>query len=149
MNRGSVYAIETLFIFLGWMLILTLVWGQSANHTHHMVENWKELRLNEKAIAQSDALLLQHHINPWNGCARFDESMRRGLPYVIEKSCLEKLSHLKETEGIFEIAIRKNGNRTIYFNRESGERNCIAVARPGILFPEQSVIIVEVKACEE
>lgn len=149
MNRGSIIAFETLLIFLGWMVLLTLAWEQSSIHVNEMVAKWNMQRIEEKALAQSDAFLLQHHVNPWNGCAHFDEAKRRSLPYVIEKECLEKLSNVNPTEGIYEVAIRTNGIKKVFFETNSDEKECMVLGRPGILFPENKLIVLEVKACEK
>lgn len=149
MNRGSIYAFETLLIFLAWMMILTLAWNQTENKTQEMVSLWNMQRMEEKALAQSDALLVKHHINPWNGCAHFDESLRRGKPYIIEKSCLEKLSTSEPSNQIVEISIQQNGKQTIFFQKESEGHDCAVIGRPAIMVPGNHIIRLDVKACEE
>ncbi len=149
MNRGSLYAFEILLIFLGWMILLAIVWNQSSIRTHEMTSTWNMQRLEELALVQSDALLLQHHVNPWNGCAHFDESLRRGIPYVLDETCLHQLDEGKPIEGIFRVSIEKNGVETIFFQKESGERSCVGLRRPGMLFPGTKIIILDVRACDE
>ncbi len=148
MNRGSIYTIETLLLFLGWMILLTIVWNQTGNKTNEMASHWNVQRMEEHALAQSDALLLKHHVNPWQGCAHFDESLRRSLPYVIEEECLKKLAQTPSWNGIFGVSIRKNGKQILFFEKESGERDCVVMGRPAILFPEKETVVLEVKACE-
>ncbi len=149
MDKGHVLGAEAFLVFLAWMLVLSVVWLDSSNYMHAQLEDWKKSRARELSVALSDALILTHHVDAWKGCAVFDETLQRVRAYLIEESCLQKLSHAAPPSPLIaRVSLHNHSFDVNYFSRDvNADETCASVRRPIFLFPEMDIVFVDVMAC--
>lgn len=149
MAKGHLLGVEAFIVFIGWMLVLSLVWSSSSQAMHAQHADWKKSHAFETSIALSDALILSHHVQPWKGCAVFDESLQRVRSFVVEKSCLQNLSHYSPPSSLVaRVSLHDSTLDANYFSRVVDENEtCISLRRPIFLFPSLSVVFLEVISC--
>jgi hypothetical protein len=139
---------ESMVIFLAWMMILSMVWSFS----HDKVENEKEKWAREKEEAQlilwTDTLLLQHHIDPWYGCAQYSEEKRRVLPYVAERTCFIMLSKTRTPYPLSYAVVRTKKETLVLHDDSSAGKECMGVRRPFLLDGKESAVL-EAGTCEK
>lgn len=148
-DKGHVLGVEAFVVFLGWLLILSAVWSDSAHHVNVQQLVWKKSRALETSIALSDALILTHHVNAWRGCAVFDETLQRARAYIIEESCLQNLSLAAPPSSLVaRVSLRRGSVDINYFSRVVDENeSCVSLRRPAYLFPGMKNVFVEVLSC--
>lgn len=149
MDKGHVLSIEAFLVFLGWMLVLSAIWSSSAQSIHSQQDDWKKSRAFETSLAVSDTLIRSHHIQPWLGCAFADESLRRVRSYVVESSCLQRLSTSPPPSSLVaRVFIHFSSHNVEYFSRSIDENeSCVSLRRPIFLFPEMTSSFLEVLSC--
>lgn len=149
MDKGHVLGIEAFLVFLGWMLLLSLVWSDSSRAFHAQQAEWKKSRALETSIALSDALILSHHVQPWLGCAFFDDSLQRVRSYLVDESCLHSLaSHSPPSLLVARVSVDDSLSQTTFFSRAiDANETCASVRRPIFIFPSSRVVFLDVISC--
>ncbi len=141
--------VEAFFVFLAWMLVLSIVWSDSAHQVHAQLSEWKKSRASETSIALSDALILTHHVQQGKGCAVFDDARQRARSYVLDETCLQNLSSANVPSSVVaRISLHRHSFDVNYFSRVVRENEtCASVRRPVFLFLEMEPAFLDVMSC--
>ncbi|QQR92627.1 MAG: hypothetical protein IPJ89_00065 [Candidatus Iainarchaeum archaeon] len=148
-ERGQFHALEVIVVFLGWMLLLAAAWNHTAQITTQQANQFLHEKAFARAQAQSQALIEQHHLNPWNGCTVFDDAKKRTRVHVIAKSCLQQLAHSPATPEIHRVYMGTlTGNETFY-QQSTTSTNCAGIERIIRIHETQEVALLGVISCAE
>ncbi len=149
MGRGHLLGVEAFLLFLAWMLVLSVVWSDSAQHVNAQLGEWKKSRALETSIALSDALILTHHTQPWKGCAVFDDALQRVRSYVLSESCLQNLSSAGAPSTLIaRVSLHHISFDVNYFSRAVDENEtCASVRRPIFLSSAMESVFLDVISC--
>ena len=145
-QKGQFHAIEVMIVFVGWMLLLAYAWNYSNQLTENTQMKWNSSRAYETAIAQSTALIEQHHSNPWKGCAHYNAAKKRVESHLLEENCLQRLSLHSPMALIHRISLRKNQPIT-YFSQTQEGKQCHGIERAVIVAETGEAAVLEVMAC--
>lgn len=152
MNRGFMHALESIPVFLIWMILLAGIWQHAAFVVNERADEWKMEKAAERARMRSDILVHKHGETPWFGCATFSEEKKRAMDYWVEQSCLEKLD--ENAPGDIVHAGFRNAATSIVFldqnkmNDANATMQCAGAITPIILFPAHQMGVLDVVACE-
>lgn len=146
------HALESIPVFIIWMLLLAGVWQHAAFVVNERADEWKIEKATELARMQSDALVHAHGETPWMGCAVVSEEKRRTTEYLVEQSCLETLDENAPREMV-RVGFRNASTSMVFLDRnQMGDTNivaqCASAITPIILFPAQELGVLDVVACE-
>ncbi len=148
--KGYTLSLEAFLVFLGWMLVLSFVWQHSSEQVKMHTRAFEQQRLMQISLGVSDALILNHHVQPWKGCAVVDDAKQRVLSYVLDSDCL---LHLNVQEIPSSLLAKVSlfsppATETIYFWRKiDANAPCFGVRRPVFLSPAQTLFFLEVLSC--
>ena len=147
-EKGMVATLETLFIFLGWMLVLSQVWSVSGEGVKQTLNEWKQVRAQEASARVSDYLVLQHHPTPWRGCAVYDAAAKRVRVNEIEEACLEQLEKETPPEKGVRVSLRMGETKKVFFDMIPDANGVCWTHARGVWGREAHVVeILEVRAC--
>ena len=143
-DKGMTASLDAIFSFviITIMLLLT-VWAFSQISEKQAEYNRKkELEIYSKYIV--DSLIKNSDDNAITGIAEFDGEKHRVKSNEIEE---KKIILLKNNERIYSAWTReKNGGDKVFFKKESGEKQCIAIERIALI--HNQVVLFGVKTCE-
>jgi hypothetical protein len=149
-TKGQLYSIETVVIVIAWLLVLVTVWNHTNEYQQTGEWKWNHSIQLQQAISQSDAIILQNHSNPWNGCAVVDRSQKRTKTHILKEGCLQKLSDFEPFFPVKLVQIATKEKSTVYYeNRMLNEQNCQGISRPVLMENTLEAGLLEIVICNE